>query len=353
MYDLEIAVPAETNNPEILERFVDFKKWGFQNVNNTKIKLFLLASNDNNLDCLKDGWPSGIDVEPIKTPYKHVAQRIHHYYSEIIKSNTAHWYMRVDEDSMTDIAGLMENLERLFDPDRDYHINCDIEILKENIEYRILSNLGYDWWYTHKKTYPPHDYETSVTSNAAIDRIFKNPTARSYFTLRKQFDVGHGDHGLCYAARMTKIHPTVVNFLTKEPCLYDFSSFGGHLNHIHYTGKEQNPCVYAWINSLDKTQLNLFAGQSFILNIKNNDENIKEWIKLNANQSVSLLTTEVGDEDQPPDCFPRIWGVTKTGELTIFMNDFEKNEPLIVFKNTKNGSLKCKNFQLSLMDNSL
>ena len=343
MYDLEIIVPAETNNQMIIERFDDFKKWGFQNIGNTKIKLILLASNDNKPDCLMSGWPNGIDVETIITPYKHVAQRIHYYYSELIKPDTAYWYMRIDEDSMNDIGGLMKNLEVFFDPDREYHMGGEIEYGEEETEKQVLSFLGYKHWFRHESDYPPHEHEASVTSNAAIKRIFSNPATKQYFTKRLEIEDGVGDHGLCYCARMSKVHAIKVNFLTREPAFCKFSLYGGQYNHIHWIAKDQNPCIFNWLNIIDKTKLELFSNKKFLFidSNKNEDENYNALVKLNKNQSISII-----DEKEDSDRRPKLWGVNKEGNLNVFFNEFEKNNPLITFKNMTNGLFKFKNYKL-------
>lgn len=341
MYDLEIIVPAETNSPLILERFEDFKKWGFQNIGNTKIRLILLASFDNDPSCLIDGWPEGITAETIVTPYKHVSQRIYYYYSSLIKPNTAHWYMRVDEDSMTDIGGLMANINGLFDPDREYHINCDTSNNIESIEYNVLSNIGYNWWFTHEETYPCHDYEVSITSNAAINRIFKNPDTYNYLNLRQEFAEGHGDHGLCYCARMSKIHNTEVEFMTREPFITKFSMFGGYLNHIHHIAKDQNPCIYNFLNTVDVNKLDLLRGQTFIFHEE--DEYKKEWILLKPNQTTKRIIMAERDEEEIE--IPKLWGITEKEEIVLLFTNFEKNDPFVKMPLT-NGSYKFRQFRM-------
>mgnify|MGYP003338463433 FL=1 len=84
MYDYEFVIPTEVNNEVIVRRIKDLKKYGFMNHENMKIKLFLMASKENDPKILQEGWPSNFDVEVVITPYWHVAQRIYWYYTNII-----------------------------------------------------------------------------------------------------------------------------------------------------------------------------------------------------------------------------------------------------------------------------
>ena len=332
MYDLEIACPADANVKHILDRFTDFKKWGFLNIGNTKIKLYLLASSDNNELLLISGWPEGVDVEVIITPYKHVAQRNYYYYHKIIKPDTANWYIRLDEDSMTDIGGLMKTLDKFFDPERDYHIAGTVHIESDETEMTVLKALGYSSWFTHESNYPPHEHEISITSNAAIKRIFSNRATQKYFKLRLEFASGPGDQGLCYCARMSKIHPYQSNFLTHEPNICQFSIFGGPYHHIHWISKDQNPCISNWMNSFDLSKLDVFKNKTFLMIEKNGN---KKLIKMNENQTFNH----------------GLWGVTKNEELSLFFHEFEKNTPTTIFKKIEEGEFISKNYKLIEVEN--
>ena len=346
MYDLEIAVPAETNVEKILNRFTDFKKWGFLNIGNTKIKLYLLSSLDNDPRCLATGWPEGIKVETIVTPYKEPVQRIIYYYTSICKPDTANWYISLDEDSMTDIGGLMNNLKRLFDPEKEYHIGGEFEITESDIEQQILTSLGYDWWYEHPGNYPPHEHEISVTSKATIKKILKNESAMQYLTIRQEFDRGHGDHALCYCARMCKIHPFQSNFLTRNPTLTSFSLFGGQYNHIHWTARDQNPCVLEWLDSIDETKTNLFDKKTFFFSSKEQTHLKKEWISLTNNNEIKIVNKNNSELE-----LPKLWGLTKNNDIILFYENFDKNDPLILLKNINGSTFESKDYKLIINTN--
>lgn len=339
MKDLEILVPAETAVEKIAIRLLDFKKWGLINHDNYQIKLIFATSRDNIADYLKEDWPENIEVDILQTPYKQVAQRIHHYYSQYIKPNTAKWYLRVDEDSITDIKGLMNNLESLFDHERDYHIVGELLQDMDPAERQIFKSLGYDWWHNGAMSLG-HEYEVSVTSNRAIERIFSNPKSLKFFNTRKEIASGAGDHGLAYCARMEKIYCQQVRFLTKEPKLTKFSLFGGVLNHIHYVSRDTNPTIIDWLETCCESE-NIEAFEKY----KNKNyffsrtkEPDKKWIRLNSNKTVEIINKKE---------ILGIWGTNKNGNLCIFLNNLSDNNPMLVFDDTKTIS---SNYELLSAD---
>ena len=340
MYDLEILVPAEG---EFKERFKDFKKWGITNVGNYKVKLILVASHDNTIDMFEKDYPNGVDVEVVITPYKHVAQRIYYYYDSIIKADTAKWYFRIDEDTMNDVSGLMKNLESLFDHEREYHLTGCVLHDVENIERIILCDLGFNDWFTHKHDTPPHDFEMSITSNAAMKRILNEEKAKKYFKIRKEKSEGYGDHGLCFCARMVKIHPTLVNFLTNEARFSEFSKFKGQYNHIHWVDREKNPDIINWLEITCPEKENKYLNMFFIFSSK--DKANKKLISLSSNNRIEEILVNQNYKE-----LIGLWSTTKDGKL--FFNGHHENMPLMIFEETTNGKedstmiLQCEEFEL-------
>jgi len=326
MYDIEMLVPAES---ELVQRFVDFKKWGIRNIGNYKVKLVLAAAHNNDVKVFEGGWPDGVDVEIVLTPYKHVAQRIHHYYDAIAKPDTAKWYYRVDEDSMNDISGLMKNLELFFDHEREYHLTGELNWDVQPVERHMLEKLGFNHWYRFPEDTPPHEYEMSVTSNAAMKRILNNEKAKQYFKLRKQIPEGYGDHGLCFCARMEKIHPTTVKFLTVRPELTKFSELHGHFNHIHWVARDKNPCVMNWLESMTPEQESTYKYMSLIWSCPDH----KKWITLSPNNIIEEIFIHNNHKKSIG-----LWSATSDGKLTFYLEDMAQNYPLIVFEATSGSN---------------
>jgi len=316
MKDFEILVPAETTVAEIKNRFIDFKKYGFLNIKDHKIKVVLAACKENDIDFLKKDWPENIEVEVFETPYKHVAQRIYDYYANYAEPNTANWYVRVDEDSITDINGLHKSLELAFDPDRDYHIGGDFNDDIQGIERKLIEALGFGWWLRSGKL--EHEHEISITSRSAMEKILKGDKSKKYFELRRQFEEGYGDHGLCFAARMNKIYHTSVRFLTRDPEIRNFSMFGGHLNHIHWVDREKTGNILKWMdlysqqeNSIDEDLIQFTSKTLFLT--KKNDQN-GDFIKLLNNNLIETIHKPEWEKNIG------LWTYTNNKEIHILLH---------------------------------
>lgn len=335
MYDIEFFIPADTDVPHIVTRLQDFKKYGIWNVDDYKIRLVFGTNKGNKAEWLLEGWNKNIDAVLFPTPYKHVAQRTYHYYDVFLDPNNALWYSRIDEDSMTDIRSVMSNLDLYFDPERDYHIcgPCTGDV--HDVDVKILSSMGL------RHVFHPlssHEHEISITSHTAMKKIMNNPLSKKYFTMRKLFAEGYGDQGLALAARINKIYITPTFWLEHKPWLDCFSGFGGHLSHIHWTGRDKHPQIYNWQDLLetDQSSANTYDGEYVYTKIKNENEAETLWLKL-ENRLIKHVHSDkkVG-----------IFGITKDQKLTIFMQDWASYPDLLVFERQAE-KLVYKNHELT------
>ena len=170
--------------------------------------------------------------------------------------------------------------------------------------------------------------------------MVSNPSVKTYFLTRKEFAEGYGDHGLCFCARIAKIHPTKVPFLTREPELCKLSIYGGKLNHIHWTGRgpgDKNPQICDWVELtylnkrddffVDKKFLLLKPGLSFFATFGGKGA-------IHSNLNNKLLG---------------IWGTTKDNKLTIYFSDRGQNAPLVIFDKDGTNNYICRDFKLSII----
>jgi hypothetical protein len=321
MYDLEIMIPAELNNPTLSQRFKDYKKYGLLNTANVQIKLIFAASHNNKivqLDELCSGWPENIHAEYLLTPYTQVAQRIHYYYTDYMQPNTADWYIRMDEDSMTDICGLMENLYEMFDPEMLFYITGELRREKSFPEGPILENMGYGRMYKFDlDSFPPHEHEASIVSRKAIERILNNQDSMTLLNIRKEISDGPGDHGLCLAAQLAKVYPYSVGFMTCEPKLHYFSNYGGFINHIHHISRDLTPEMYNWVEN--QTDI-----QPPVKNYFLNRDGRTYWISLENKRITEIMENEkkiIG-----------VWNMPNEHTMTLIM-DYDVQ----VLKETRNG----------------
>lgn len=334
MFDLEILIPTELNKPKLAQRFKDFKKFGLINTKNTRIRIIFAASSDNLSDDLNElcsNWPDNIQAEYIITPYQQVAQRIVYYYDNVIQPDTARWYMRIDEDSMTDINGLLKNIDMLYDHKKDFHIVGDLAKEICDVEYEILKDLGFSVWYDNELT-PVHDLEISITSNSAIQKILNYDLCKEYFKKRKEVCKGYGDHPLCMAAMFLKIHPIIANFVTPHPKIFQFSKFGGVYNHIHNVSRDKTSELFEWLD-LTETRYNSQLDAEIISKIyllrfiRYNDE---KWLTFDQNHTITLHPD--GHQQFCKEIIG-IWHASIADKIIILI----KENPPFILSRTKTG----------------
>jgi hypothetical protein len=254
-YDLEIMCPLEPAVPTFAARIPDFKKWGLRSVEGTRVHLVLVIHESDSGEGLKDGWPEGIVVDVIKAPAKHVTQKINYYYTSHMRPENARWFMRVDDDSITEVRPLMNHLDSSFDHDRDYYIVGPLYYHVQEIEYNIAKSLGFHSWYAKTpywvyEDWPPHENETSVVSRSAIRRIVEGEKSMEMLNIRRLFPDGAGDHALCLAARTQKIYPISVRFITNNGPFWRLATFGGPLAHVHHICRDKTPGLMKWLDEV-------------------------------------------------------------------------------------------------------
>lgn len=327
MYDIEIVVPADTNKPHIAERLKDFKKYGLYNVQNTSVRLVFAVAKNNNHEQLLDGWDKSIDVAICETPYEQVAQRIYHYYADFIEPDTAKWYFRIDEDSLTDISATFKNLERDFDWQKEYHIGTAFNHDISQVDRKIAKTLGFEHLYEIRG--PMHEVEMSMTTNVAMKAILNNPQSKKYFAMRKLFAEGYGDHGLAIAARMNKIYPVQIDWISPEANLCNFTIFGGFLTHVHHTSRKNQPQLFEFLDiftSKETIETDCLNGEYLLKQKEENDKENAIWIKIeNRNILDGNNNSKIG-----------VLHLFENGKISLFLRDWGRYGRLIVFKDNKN-----------------
>ena len=259
MYDIEFHLAVCPSDERYLQRFLDFKKYGLTNIKDKKVKLKLLVGSEKYpSEAVKD-WPVEIDVIKHNYPTPSLLPKLYDYCSNI-DFNSARWYSRLDDDSITDVSGLLGNLENDFDHEREYYLISPffgaIEDDVRNTDIKLACDFGYSHWFVGPdESYPLHEVEFCAVSQAAIRRILTTEITKNFLKERTRIWRGYGDIALAYAAKMCKIHLIVVPFITHEPSLCDFTGFSGHLvNHIHWMAYDSNHNLFdMWKRYVDKT----------------------------------------------------------------------------------------------------
>lgn len=263
LFDLEILLPVHPTG-KWLERLESFRRFGLLGGEQRRVRLVLLCGTwtiDAPL-CDPAAWAGIESVAVFGSSSDHAAAKIYNYYANILPEQGvgARWYLRVDDDSLTDIDRLLDHLDSTFDWRDPLHLSGTLltdtlepyaSALREVGGERFLRGAGY--------CEVLHEWENSLTSHRAMSRIVADPIAREFLCSVSLLPGGYGDHCLSYAARIVGIPLSYVPFLSAQCLLDQFAAFapsGDGYFHIHYLSPD-NPEM--WLSYMKRRRaLGLF-----------------------------------------------------------------------------------------------
>lgn len=230
MYDLEIVM-AVCIKEKYLTRLKEFKKNGLMHIDNKKILLSLLVGTDEipDIDC---GWPEGIQTRIIKSSVNQCAAKMNYFYANY-NCNNSKWIMRVDDDSITNISCLVQELEK-FDYKQEFYfttqlIECDVSVEK---------SLLHAFDSKHKKNTLFHEIECCILSNECFKKIKQNKFCLKILKTRAEIEFGYTDICLAACARECEIKLTQFNKITHEANVRRFLE--NDVFHIHFVAPDVN-----------------------------------------------------------------------------------------------------------------
>lgn len=260
-YDIQFVMPICSKHERInyKQRFLDFKKYGLLNIIKSKCCVDLLIHAEDNFtdEELHEGWPENVVANAILCPLDHVVSKTYFYFSSYLKEITdAKWISKIDDDSTTDVDGLMKNLENDFDYNKEYYIATDLRHDNNDIELDILRELGYDHWLKGKVF---HEWEMCIISKAAMNSILNNEISMRLMRRRAEIQRGVNDCCLSIASRIAKIYPIQGYFLSHESRIHEYSIVGGKFNHLHFISHDICPSKYKMLKSIVENPDNQIA----------------------------------------------------------------------------------------------
>lgn len=258
VFDLDVLVPVSAQG-KYAERLKTFKRFGILNAAGLKIRLTLLVG-DENPELFQEGWDFPIRLKTGRT--REAAPRIYDYYAAMTddEARGARWFVRVDDDSVTDVGGLVEWLDANYDWRECHYLMTKACFDVHPVYGEGALRLGYGRLFRPYMNGKPaglnvgcfaHEWECALLSQAMMRRIMEHEHCRALFAYCARFDGGYGDHVLAVAARMTGFTPAESEVLCCEAEVEKLSLWGGDFFHIHYIA----PDLERWpdfLNALEK-----------------------------------------------------------------------------------------------------
>lgn len=238
LFDVEICLPVFLKE-KWEARLSAFRQQGLLNTSGVRARLVLLAGTHRDTG-LEQRWPvEEVCVVPSATD--DAAAKIYSYYNTLSLSDLgrARWFLRVDDDSSTDLGGLIASLDQSYSWRELHHLiawTARGEYLADPFP-RWLEELGCGHVVSKHFT---HDWEVSVTSQAALLKALSDPRSREIMRRGSMLQGNWGDMGLAACCRIAGISPAPASFLEAGPVWWDYSPFGGEKHHIHGVAPDQS-----------------------------------------------------------------------------------------------------------------
>lgn len=248
-YDLEVLIPV-SGKGIFGGRLFHFKNYGLLNCGGIKIKLVALTGTEQIPD-MKDGWNENINVTSIQHFNDHPASKIYNFFAEQDpKELNADWYMRIDDDSITNIEGLMTSLAK-FDSSKSHYFATYLHFLWDGIiERKILADLKYPQNIIEDIR---HEHECCVVSHASMKKILSNKKSKKIFELRGSYPIEVCDRCFGCGAHVAGERPVDVPWLDRKAKVCKLSCFGGDIHHVHEVSYDKNEASYNFVREKLKT----------------------------------------------------------------------------------------------------
>lgn len=248
MYDIEFIMPVCGRPERFLERINAFKDYGLLNISDYNVTMTLLVGS-HDIPSITENWPC--DVSIIKQKYNHPAPKIYGFYGTLPLDyeKRARWFFKLDDDSITNVGGILEQIDeefRYYDP---HYIFVD-SIRDLWGPYRnILESMGFkDKYFPGTKPKFIHEWEGCIVSQKALHDIIQCSDSMAYLCECATVKKGWGDHALAIAAAFCDIKFSNSPYMTKNAAINNFSIFGGLYHHVHYIAPDKKEVWANFIN---------------------------------------------------------------------------------------------------------
>jgi hypothetical protein len=251
LYDLEVTIPV---CGRFLSRLDDYKKYGLVNIKDRKVLINLIISGED-LEGLEKGWDSNVSVNLVKNLDSDYVKNMYKFYLTIDPDKiSSRWFIRLDDDSCTDVDGLVSNLDLFYSCDRPYylgHLNDFHNALmgEEGQIYPQYKHLLEE--YSSFASLLKNEVECAVLSRTALSNILKDEKAYRLLKFRAGLEGGYTDTVLAISSAIAKIYPIDCPFITYLPLINEFSLVGGVRNHIHLVRRTTEGENFTNIVSMD------------------------------------------------------------------------------------------------------
>jgi hypothetical protein len=237
MFDLDVIVPL---CGKFMQRLDDFKRYGLVNQGGRKVRVNIILSGER-IKGLDKGWGGDFAVRVVENESPEYVANLYRFYLSIDPGKQdSRWLIRVDDDSCTDVDGLVSNLDRFYGYEGPVYLG-DLHPLQNALNG--FEGHVYQQYKHLLGEYEPFgnllmtEVESGAMNSQAVSKVMENPSSRRLLEKRASLEGGYGDCAVALAAYLAGVRPLSCPFITHQPLVRDFSLLGGVRNHIHMVAR--------------------------------------------------------------------------------------------------------------------
>lgn len=244
IYDIEIFVPV---CQKYKQRIEDLKKYGIVNIKNRKVLVSLLVEKNDEIENLETGWHQGVDVNVVRLGGNYITNVFNFFLNIDYENPRSRWVMKIDDDSATDIDGLIYNLDLFYDCNKAFYLAADLKIFDGGGPEPTVFYEYCEFMFIYKDIHRSlqHEMEACVWTIPAIKTMLSDERSRTLLKKRSEIEGGATDVCFAFASALAKQYPINCPFLTYLPKINEFSLITSNnnsgtsaKNHIHLISRK-------------------------------------------------------------------------------------------------------------------
>ena len=223
-------------------RLDKFKECGLINIRDKRVKVFLLAGNED-IPELENNWEC--DTEIIRCDFWHNAPKTYDFFANMTSKqmDSCRWFMKVDDDSSNNVSPLVNRLDAEFSYKEKFNITSNEKRLifwrkhnrpMDDMYLSLVDNSPYaEMFDLTRLDLLEHEWEHNVFSQAAIKHILENKVNIDILKESLKYgNSGRSDHLITLCSNLSGVPLIRVGYMTHLPRMSEF--LRGDVLHIHY-----------------------------------------------------------------------------------------------------------------------
>ena len=233
------------------------------------------------------------------------------------------WHISIDEDSITDIDGLITALDEDYDNSNCAYVSGENMNNFQNEELVIAEALGKSNWYQNYGPY--HEWEITCLNQKTMQTIVENPWAKKILKLRSKMESGWGDHCLGLALKFCKVYPTQSNYITATNKILEHSLLKKQYYHVHHIYEKMYQGEVLGMHHLLP-----------VLHMPDNPEKKTAWLTIlenNNNKQIGIVNLNQDKSISTKREPARGFGLWSMKNENVYVHLPEEKEPLLLKPN--------------------